>query len=730
MSNASELIDDRYRVLEPLTPGILNSEDGFTGRDFLCLATDMQSGALCALRRLPPADAATLEDVRREVEQLQALDHPNIVPPGEVKGSPQAPYLVRDFVDGKSLDDVLKASLAPLSLARACSIAKQIALALEAAHHAAIIHGNLKPSDILLTDIDGVETVRVLGFGLLPLRKHGFISLARLALEDGGGLLKGTPEYISPEQAMGTTAEALDGRSDLYSLGVILYQMLAGEALFTGPPMEVLLAHIFTEPKPLSAQSGPEAPLALETLLMRMLAKKRADRPASATAVIDQLAPWEEKREVPAEPAQEGDDTNNHPATPIPTSLEEEIIPPASAAPEAQPAPVFSFSSPASPGPESIPRWETPVAQTSAFVPPPIELGASPVDTHGSMDDSINETDADSPAAEPVAHLEPPQEPAISSPLIPEPPPFPDLAEAAYEPESARAQYSFLPDLAHPAGIAEAKDKAPESPAGIESVELTRPSDGFDVHLNQPDTPPLSAPPIAGPAVSTTVVHPVAQYRLANPSARPRRGHPWLKGLTAAALIIIILAAGACGWLYVTGRTYWFNPQFLKAKASYYLASGSGAPQTEVVAQPSNQAPPSPVSAPNTPAPAISQKTASSTPATTRAVQQTPTGGQPASETASSIARPAANLSHKQASKPASAAGGTITPAPAAPSAAESAAVEDAITRGEYYFDRGDYDAAIQVYEETLSQFPSNPQLTAEIARARRAKAAESKYLR
>lgn len=729
MSNASELIDDRYRVVEPLTPGVLNSEDGFAGQDVLCLATDMQSGALCALRRLHPADEATLEEVRREAEQLRALDHSNIVPPGEVKGSSQAPYLVRDFIDGKSLDDVLKTSLAPLSLARACSIAKQIALALEAAHHAAIIHGNLTPSDILLTDVDGVETVRVLGFGLLPLNKSRCISLARLALEDGGGRLKGTPEYISPEQAMGTTAEALDGRSDLYSLGVIFYQMLAGEAPFTGPPMEVLLAHIFTEPKPLSAQSGPEAPLALETLLMRMLAKKRADRPASATAVIDQLTPWEEKREPKAEPAQANQDTKDALTGPAPPSLEEEPTYPAAAAPEAQPAPVFSFSSPASAGLESIPRWETPVAQTSAFIPPPAALEEAPGDAPGSIGDSAREADAGSPATKPAAHLELPQEAAVSSTLVPEPHPFPDLADAAYEPESARAQYSFIPDLAPPSEIGDAKTEAVKPPPGIENVELGGPANGFDVHLGRPESQSGNAPHSAKQGASPAAVHPVAQHRLANSSVRPRRGHPWLKALATAAIVIIILAAGACGWLYVTGRTYWFNPEFLKAKASYYLASGSGAPQTEVVAQPSNQSPPKPIAASKTPAPTTSQTTTPSQTITAPA-QQTPTAGQPASQNASSVAQPAATPNHEQASKPPSTAGGAAGPAPAAPSAAESAAVEDAITRGEYYFDRGDYDAAIQVYEETLAQFPSNAQLTSEVARARRAKAAESKYLR
>lgn len=747
MLNKSELIDGRYRILQPIGEGELGP---------VYMTTDMETGRICALKPIQPSDEAALEEVRQEIERIQALEHSHIAPPGVLSGQREL-YLVREFIEGKPLDEALRWE-APLTLARACSLAKQIAMALEAAHHAGLIHGGLKPSRILLTEDQGEETVRVLGFGMLPLKKGRFINLARLAVEDGSGKLFGTPEYISPEQAMGTSAEALDGRADLYSLGVIFYQMLAGELPFkTGAPMETLLAQIFSEPAPLSSQPGLETPLAVETLLMRMLAKKRSDRPASATAIIDQLAPWEERPIAVKRP----DETKAQIAAPVVESAlkaveepKEQPIPkpkqePPHIAPlEAPLAPpveepsslVSGFSSP-SPGAEggSV-RWEAPVSATSAFVSSPF---VSPPQAAEESSDEID-TSPNTPSKLDSFEM---TEPGNSAPGAAAPPEF-------HAPGPLATHDAFVPDLAPPPDL-EIRDQAAAK--------------GFDLHLNETEARKTHHGPIS-----------LGSYQPAKPSSRPdlhvvptpaksghksHRGHRGLKALATAALLIVLLGGAGCGWLYFTGRTYWFNPNFVKSKISYYMASGAANPQTEVVDQPSDSSPPKPINTPQSAAPAQSQTSTTANPAQPGAAHSTtqsaaqPAVASGASHAQSQAAAPSGDGAQgsqtAQNDRAGSGAAAVETPSAANPSAlsqavekpkanvntpptaqshvntlAESKVVEDAITRGEYYFDRGDYDAAIQVYQDGLAQYPSNAQLTAEIARARRAKAAESKYLR
>ncbi len=670
MFNDSQLIDGRYRILQQIAEGDLGP---------VYMATDMETGGLCAVRPISPSEGADLDELKQEAGRIQALEHPNIVPPGALNVAGQQAFLVRDFIEGNTLEELIRWE-APLTLARSCSLARQIAMALEAAHHAGLVHGDLKPANILLADHDGEVSVRVLGFGTLALKKGRFINLARLAVEveDGGRRLFGAPEYISPEQAMGTGTESLDGRSDLYSLGVILYRMLAGELPFQGnTPMEVLLAQIFTEPPPLSTRSGLEAPLAVETLLMRTLAKKRADRPASATAIIDQLGPWEERRapvkqplkETPKEPPKE-------PLKKIVPPLPQEA-PPAREAADDEPAVVSnsSFSEP--------PVFSSPI-------PPPAE------------------------AAQPVP-------PSFESFELPTPPRA-VLKSAPAQPDA------FIPDLA-PAAVDEPEKVFTPAHAPMKELEI---------HLN-------AGKPASAAAGSTIQQGPVlfSGYR-PRPESKSRK---WLNVLATVVVLIVVFVGSGCGWLYFTGRTYWFNPEFVKTKISYYLSSGvaDGSPQTETVDQPAPQAPPTPLAvskateppARSQPAPVTVSKPAApaaqSRPAPVTVSKSTsgslqsqlpPDGG----ASAAAASRPAVT-SHTGVASVAPAHKKLLTRIPPR-SNDESASVQDAITRGEYYFDRGDYDAAIQVYEQGLAEFPSNAQLATEIARAKRAKAAESKYLR
>lgn len=767
MLNPSELIDGRYRILQPIGEGELGT---------IYMASDLETGRLCALKPIPQADETVLEEVRQEIERIQALEHAHIAPPGVLRGG-QDLYLVRDFIEGKPLDEVLRWD-APLTLARACSLAKQIAMALEAAHHAGLIHGGLKPARIILTFNEGEETARVLGFGMLPLKKSRFINLARLAVEDGSGRMFGAPEYIAPEQAMGTSAEALDGRADLYSLGVIFYQMLAGELPFkSGPPMETLLAQIFSEPAPLASQPGLETPLAVETLLMRMLAKKRSDRPASATAIIDQLGPWEErpvraKRARIPTPQEAESITETAPQTPaapeeepVETPAEQPQIP-ALGAPLAPPvmaeellSPVSSFASPVEHAETGPVRWEAPAVATAAF------------------DSSLFSSTPLHPPEEieepPEEHAAPPSSPSTleSFEMAEEAPLEPAAPPQFHAPGPLETHEAFVPDLAPPPDleIANRADRADQTNrAGAK---------GFDLHLNEARKThhgPISLgsyqPAKSSNPASRPDLYVVPQPVESGPKGhKGHRGHRGLKALATAAVIIIILGGAGCGWLYLTGRTYWFNPNFVKSKISFYMASGAANPQTEVVDQPSNSSPPKPINTPQSsaqsqPSPAANPAQTDAAHSASQSSAQSAQSGQlgkssGASQAQSQAAAPPGDAGqgsetaqNRQAGSGASAVGtpsaanlsalsqaaekpkANVTTPPVAQArvntVAESKVVEDAITRGEYYFDRGDYDAAIQVYQDGLAQYPSNAQLTAEITRARRAKAAESKYLR
>src|SRR5579883_1741519 len=232
------------------------------------------SRSACVLKPHCLNGTAEIEPLKQELEKIQALRHSNIASGGTIEETEDHHFFIhREFLDGVTLEEVIWKQ-APLPLSRTCAIAKQIARALESAHHAGIIHGNLTPSQVLLVSEENEERIKVLGFGTLILKKDRFINLARLALRDGGALLFGDPEYISPEQAVGMAVDALDGRSDLYSLGVILYQMLTGDLpIQRSNAMETVLGHVFSEPRPLGDRRELEIPEVIDTLVRRLLAK-------------------------------------------------------------------------------------------------------------------------------------------------------------------------------------------------------------------------------------------------------------------------------------------------------------------------------------------------------------------------------------------------------------------------------------------------------------------------
>jgi eukaryotic-like serine/threonine-protein kinase len=216
----------------------------------------------------------------REAIAAARIEHPNVVAASDFgKLDDGSFYLALEFIDGKSLRELVASG--PLPTERVVDIARQTALALNAAHGAEIVHRDLKPDNVmLLPEPDGTIRVKVLDFGIARVSLPNMPDATHLTRV---GVVMGTVAYMSPEQAMG---QAVDGRTDLYSLGVMMYEMIAGRQPFQAElPSQVLARQLVEPPPPLPTST----PAGLAALVMDLLAKTPGDRPASARAVLERL---------------------------------------------------------------------------------------------------------------------------------------------------------------------------------------------------------------------------------------------------------------------------------------------------------------------------------------------------------------------------------------------------------------------------------------------------------
>ncbi|MGH7497260.1 MAG: protein kinase domain-containing protein [Gemmatimonadales bacterium] len=254
-------------------------ELGRGGMATVYLADDLKHRRKVAIKVLRPELGSLLgpERFTREIRVAAGLTHPHILPLHDSGEADGLLFYVMPYVRGESLRQKLSRET-QLSIDEAVAIVRQVASALDHAHAHGLIHRDIKPENILLHE--GEAMVADFGIALAPGAAPG----ERLT---GTGLMVGTPEYMSPEQAAGE--RALDARSDVYSLGCLLYEMLAGEPPYTGPTAQAVIAKRFTDPVPAIRRLRPAVPLAVEQALMKALARVPADRFASAGALADAL---------------------------------------------------------------------------------------------------------------------------------------------------------------------------------------------------------------------------------------------------------------------------------------------------------------------------------------------------------------------------------------------------------------------------------------------------------
>jgi len=248
---------------------------------------------LRALKVMSPellSDQLFVKRFKHEAVITRKLQHPHAVRVDDIDESEDGrPFIVMEFIEGRSLKKLIEDE-GPLAVPRVCSIIKQVASALDAAHRLGMIHRDIKPDNIVLVETPEGEQAKVLDFGIAKMKEARLSETAGMTLT-GTGVVIGTPQYMSPEQAMGKRGDELDGRSDLYSLGIVMYQMLTADLPFkANTTMEMLLAHMQKLPTPIRTLR-PDLPIAdsMVSLTMRLLEKDRDQRPANARALIQEI---------------------------------------------------------------------------------------------------------------------------------------------------------------------------------------------------------------------------------------------------------------------------------------------------------------------------------------------------------------------------------------------------------------------------------------------------------
>jgi serine/threonine-protein kinase len=278
------VIRGKYRIVKKIGQGAMGSV-------YKALHTDFNE--LHALKTMAlelSNDKVFVQRFKLEAVSARRLQHSNVVRVEDVDETEDGqPFMVMEYLEGHSLAELIK-SEGSLGVERACSLAKQAASALDAAHRLGIVHRDIKPQNIMVIDSPSGEVAKVLDFGIARIKDAWGDATAPMSLSHTGMVL-GTPPYMSPEQAKGISGDKLDGRSDLYSLGVVMYQMLTGSLPLKGDtPMQFMLAHVQTQPiRVEELRPDLHIPQPISDIVMKCLAKDPDERFQTGQALVEEI---------------------------------------------------------------------------------------------------------------------------------------------------------------------------------------------------------------------------------------------------------------------------------------------------------------------------------------------------------------------------------------------------------------------------------------------------------
>jgi serine/threonine protein kinase len=265
-----------YRIVRELGSG---------GMGVVFAAEDVRLGRQVAIKFVPEAmadDKQLFERLRSEARTASALNHPHICILHDIGDDEGRPFIVMELLQGRTLRERLASG--PLKVHETLEIGVQVADALDAAHRLHIVHRDIKPANLFLTDRG---SVKILDFGLAKIVTHQASALTTAPTDlTGAGMTLGTVSYMSPEQV---TGEPLDGRSDLFSFGVVLYECVTGHQPFKGKTSGVILSEILNRVPPPPLVLNPDLPMRMQEIITNCLEKDRELRYQDAAALRTDL---------------------------------------------------------------------------------------------------------------------------------------------------------------------------------------------------------------------------------------------------------------------------------------------------------------------------------------------------------------------------------------------------------------------------------------------------------
>lgn len=290
MASQETLLNERYRLI---------AQQGSGGMAVIYKAIDLALSRTVAVKVLRPSltnDPEFLKRFRQEARNVANLSHPNIVTVHDVGQDGNTHYIVMEFVDGEDLKRLIRAQ-APFTIDRALSIAIKICAGVGYAHRAGLVHADVKPQNVLVTESDNVK---VTDFGIAQA-----LSSTKPNERERQKVVWGSPHYFSPEQAQG---EAPTPASDVYAIGIVLFEMLTGRLPFVGTDQqELAMAHIRETP-PNPSDFNPNVPIHLDRILQKVLSKEPASRYRTAEQLGRILVSYRRQGQVTTEQVPEVQD--------------------------------------------------------------------------------------------------------------------------------------------------------------------------------------------------------------------------------------------------------------------------------------------------------------------------------------------------------------------------------------------------------------------------------------